>query len=198
MRLVQMPFRLVVRTAVASTVAVLVFVACAAQPDASFDAAAPCTIDQRLAGAYPPLEAELPTQLFGVAPTAVDSGRNCTTKNLGSLVDHGVTELRFAGARWDRSARSGVTTVLFTADGLTAEWIGEWYEASARLSSKTAALQPSRPMVDGLQGYRLDLLASESPQAVIAWPGAEPGTVRVVIGAGVPEADVQAAIAAFR
>lgn len=169
-----------------------------ASPPASFDATAPCALDQRLPGAYADLEARLPRELFGASPTSLDSGRNCTTKNLGSLVDHGVTELRFAGARWDRSATSGVTIALFTATGLTAEWIGEWYEASARLSSKTAALTPTRPTVDGLQAYRLDLLASETRETVVAWPGTEPGTVRVVIGAGVPEADVQSAIAAFR
>lgn len=163
----------------------------------TFDPAAACTADQRLPGAYPRLEALVPARLFGVPPTQLDSGRNCTTTNLGSLADHGLKEIRFAGGRWDRSPTSGVTIAVFEGEGLTAEMMGEWYEATARLSSKTAALKPGRPIVDGRQGYRLDLLASEVPQTVVCWPSPDGRTVRVVIGAGVPEADVQAAIHAF-
>lgn len=163
----------------------------------TFDPAAACTIDQRLPGAYPRLEALVPARLFGVPPTQLDSGRNCTTTNLGTLADHGLKEVRFAGGRWDRSPTSGVTLAVFEGDGLTAEMMGEWYEATARLSSRTAGLKPGRPIVDGRQGYRLDLLASEVPQTVVCWPAPDGRTVRVVIGAGVPEADIQAAIHAF-
>jgi hypothetical protein len=163
----------------------------------TFDPAAACTIDQRLPGAYPRLEALVPARLFGVPPTQLDSGRDCTTTNLGTLADHGLKEVRFAGGRWDRSPTSGVTAAVFEGDGLTAEMMGEWYEATARLSSKTAGLRPGRPIVDGRQGYRLDLLASEVPQTVVCWPSPDGRTVRVVIGAGVAEADIQAAIQSF-
>ncbi len=163
----------------------------------SFDPAAACTSDARLAGAYPRLEALIPARVFGVPPTRLDSGRNCTPTNLGTLADHGLREVRFAGGLWERSPSSGVTLAVFEGDGLTAEMMGEWYEATARLSSKTAGLRPSRPMVDGRQAYRLDLLASEVPQTVICWPSQDGSSVRVVIGAGVPESDIQAAIAAF-
>jgi hypothetical protein len=169
----------------------------AAPASTSFDPAAPCTTDTRLPGAYPQLEALVPTQLFGKPPTTLDSGRNCTRTNLGTLADHGLTEVRFAGGLWDRSPTSGVTLAVFQGDGLSAEMMGEWYEASARLSSKTAGLKPSRPVIDGRQGYRLDLLASEVPQTVVCWPSADGRTVQVVIGAGVPESDIQAGIGAF-
>ena len=164
----------------------------------SFDPAAPCAVDQRLPGAYPALEARIPTTLFGAAPSRLDSGRNCSAKNLGTLAGHGVTEVRFAGGLWERSSSSGVTIAVFTGDGVTAERIGEWYEASAVATNKTGDLRPSRPTIAGRQGYRLDLVASEVPQTVIAWPAADGAVVNVVIGAGVPEADVQAAVDALR
>jgi hypothetical protein len=163
----------------------------------SFDPAAACTADARLPGAYPRLEALIPPRVFGVPPDRLDSGRNCTPTNLGTLADHGIREVRFAGGLWDRSTTSGVTLAVFEGDGLSAEMMGEWYEATARLSSKTAGLKPSRPIVDGRQAYRLDLLASEVPQTVICWPSPDGKTVRVAIGAGVPESDIQEAIAAF-
>jgi hypothetical protein len=163
----------------------------------SFDPAAACTSDARLPGAYPRLEALVPARLFGVPPGHLDSGRNCTSTNLGTLADHGLAEVRFAGGRWDRSQTSGVTLAVFEGDGLTAEMMGEWYEATARLSSKTAGLKPSRPIIEGRQAYRLDLLASEVPQTVICWPSADGKYVWVVIGAGVPESDIQEALKAF-
>jgi hypothetical protein len=139
----------------------------------------------------------VPARLFGVPSGRLDSGRNCSKANLGTLADHGLTEVRFAGGLWERSKTSGVTLAVFEGDGLTAEWMGEWYEASARLSSKTAGLKPGRPVIDGRQGYRLDLLASEAPQTVICWASADGRTVDVVIGASVPESDITAAVAAF-
>ncbi len=172
--------------------------ACSGAPaPAPFDPTAACTSDQRIAGAYPDLEARIPRTLFGTAPSQLDSGRNCTSTNLGSLADHGIAEVHFAGGRWDRSPTSGVTLAVFSANGLTAEEMGEWYEASARASSKTAGLRPTRPTVAGRQGYRLDLLSSDTPQTVVCWPSADGKVVQVVVAAGVPESDIQAGVAAF-
>lgn len=171
--------------------------ACSGSPPATFDATAPCSIDQRVAGAYPDLEARIPRTLFGTGATQLDSGRNCTARNLGTLADRGLSEVHFAGGRWDRTGTSGVTLAVFAADGLTAEWMGEWYEASARASSKTAGLKPTRPTIGGRQAYRLDLLSSDMPQSVVCWPSADGKVVQVVIGADVPESDIQAGIAAF-
>src|SRR5262245_38022243 len=85
--------------------ATLSAVACAA----SFDPDGPCTGDGRMPGAYPSLEALVPRDVGGSAPTTVDSGRNCTDRALGSLAGHGVDELRFAGATWETGTSSGVT-----------------------------------------------------------------------------------------
>ena len=151
----------------------------------------------RVPGAYPALESLVPETLGGRPPTRLDSGRNCTPINLGTLADHGFRDVRFAGGLWATGSTSGVTLAVFEADGLTAAHIGEWYEASARLSSKTAGLRPSRPVIDGRQAYRLDLLASDTPQTVVAWSSADRRVVQVVIAAAVPESEIQAAIAAF-
>ena len=62
----------------------------------SFDPAASCTADGRFSGAYPALEQRLPSTFESTQPSRVDSGRNCTTENLGSLAGHGVSEVQFA------------------------------------------------------------------------------------------------------
>ena len=86
----------------------LVLAACgAAIPVVSFDPASACTTDGRQPGAYPDLEALLPTSYQGKAPDNVDSGRNCTTAALGALAGEGIDGVRFAGATWASGARPG-------------------------------------------------------------------------------------------
>lgn len=177
---------------------VLALAGCAsAAVSPSFDPSAPCTADARVAGAYPELEALVPARLAGQPPTRLDSGRNCTPANLGTLAGHGIAELRFAGGLWERSSTSGITLVVFEADGLTAAEIGEWYEAGARTARRTQALKPSRPLVDGRQGYRLDLLNGDVPQTVVVWPSANGRVVQAVLAADVSGPEIEAAIAAF-
>lgn len=179
-------------------VGVVVLAGCAAAAPPSFDPSAPCTVDVRIPGAYPTLEALVPPSLDGRPPARLDSGRNCTTTNLTTLADRGISELRFAGGLWESGSAAGVTLAVFEADGLTAADMGEWYEAGARVARRTQALKPSRPLIDGRQGYRLDLLNGDVPQSVIVWPSADGRVVQVVIGASVPESQIQAAITAFR
>lgn len=171
--------------------------ACASAAPASFDPTAACTADQKVAGAYPALEGRLPGSLFGVAPDTLDSGRNCTPRGLGTLANHGVTELRFAGAAWARGERGGVTTAVFEGEGVTPERIGEWYEAGARSATRTGNLRPSRPMVDGRQAYRLDLDVDGQAETVVVWPSPDGALVQVVLAVGAPAAEVEEAIAAF-
>ena len=95
----------------------------------SFDPSAPCSTDGRFPGAYPALEARLPATFMGRPPDTIDSGRNCSATELGTLAGHGISEVRFAGASWFLSGNAGITLAMFTGQGLTAEWIGEWYEA---------------------------------------------------------------------
>jgi hypothetical protein len=163
----------------------------------SFDPAAPCSVDGRFPGAYPSLEARLPATLLGRAPDTVDSGRNCSAGELGTLAGHGIREVRFAGASWFLSGNAGVTLAVFSGDGLTAEWLGEWYEATARAARNTRQIEPTRPTVAGVPGYRLDTVNGDSVQAVVDWmvPGGD--AVYVVVTADAPGATIDAAIAAF-
>ena len=186
----------------ASAVAVLVLAlltsACGgASLYASFDPTAPCTTDGRFPGAYPALEARLPATFQGRAPDSLDSGRNCTVTELGTLAGHGLHEVHFAGASWFLSGNAGVTLALFTGDGLTAEWLGEWYESTARAARNTRQIDPTRPKVAGQPAYRLDTINGDSVQTVIDWavPGGD--AVYVVIAADAPVATIAAAEAAF-
>jgi hypothetical protein len=86
---------------------------------------------------------------------------------------------------------------LFTGTGLTAEWLGEWYEASARAASNTREIDPTRPKVGKAQAYRLDTLNGDSIQTIIDWQVAGSDAVYVVIAADAPVATIEAATAAF-
>jgi hypothetical protein len=163
----------------------------------SFDPAAPCTADGRFAGAYPALEARLPKMFLGRSPDTVDSGRNCSAAELGTLAGHGIREVRFAGATWFLSGNAGVTLALFTGDGLTAEWLGEWYESGARAARNTRQIDPTRPTIAGAQAYRLDTLNGESHQTIIDWTAAGGDAVYVVVAADASAAAIDAATAAF-
>jgi hypothetical protein len=179
-------------------VVVLSLAACGgATPYTSFDPSAPCTADGRFPGAYPVLEARVPARFQGRAPDTLDSGRNCSTKELGTLAGHGLHEVRYAGATWYLSGNAGVTLAVFTGEGLTAEWIGEWYEATARAASNTRQIDPTRPTVDGHPAFRLDTLNGDSVQTVIDWASSSGDAVYVVIAADAPVATIDAATAAF-
>src|SRR5262245_44647207 len=76
------------RAALATLALVLTLGACSA-PAASFDPTGPCSGDGATPGAYPELEALIPKTYHDAAPELLDSGRNCTPENLGSLASAG-------------------------------------------------------------------------------------------------------------
>jgi hypothetical protein len=178
--------------------AVLTVAGCGAgTPYASFDPRSACTSDGLFPGAYPDLEARLPARFDGRGPDTRDSGRNCTAAELGTLAGHGVVEVRYAGATWELGDESGVTLAIFAGSSLTAEWLGEWYEAGARAARRTRNISPSRPAVAGRPAYRLDTINDDSSQTVITWDAPAGDAVYVVVAADVPEARIQEALAAF-
>lgn len=177
--------------------------ACSSGPAATFNRTGPCTIDGHAPGVYPDLELLIPRSFGGQPPRSLDSGRNCSTANLGSLASHGVTEVRFAGGVWPEGNR-GITLAVFEAPGLSADWIGEWYEASARGARQTGSIKISKPVVAGRPANRLDLVNGESTQTVITWQSAASDSasewgalVNVVIASDEPEDAIQQALAAF-
>jgi hypothetical protein len=163
---------------------------------ATFSASGPCRVDGHQAGAYPELERLVPQKFEDKAPDRLDSGRNCSDANLGTLKGHGVKEVRFAGGLWQLAPATGVTLAVFSADGLQAAWLGEFYETGARAAAKVSNLVVSAPSVAGKPGFRLDYLDAGSPQAIVGWSAGD-GLVRVVLTAGVPDRIVQEAIQAF-
>jgi hypothetical protein len=140
---------------------------------ASFDPTGPCTSDGKVKGAYPALEAVVPTLYEGRPPTQLDSGRTCSRDGLGTLHDHGVKELRFAGGTWTMGSDSGLTLATFVSqDGapLTAQWLADFYEATARAGKNVASVDSGEFTVSAsITGRRLDVLNGESFQTVVVW-----------------------------
>jgi len=166
-------------------------------PATSFDPTGACTSDGSTSGAYPDLEARVPTSYRGVAPERLDSGRNCTRENLGTLSDAGFEEIRFAGGTWSFGAERALALVVFRATGLEAAQIAAFYAASARANGRTEILAESEPTVAGRPGHRLDTKTGERLQTVVSWPAADTDVVNVVISNDLPDARIQEAIDAF-
>ncbi len=184
---------------VAALAAAFVVGACATPiPQASFDPASACTTDGRFPGAFPELEALLPTTFEGKAPTSVDSGRNCTPTALGTLAQDGVDGVRFAGATWALGGTTGVTVAVFEGDGLDAATLRTFYENGARKARRTEKLVVSDTTVGGNPAKRLDVLGSDGTgQTVVTWPASEPGRVNVLLAADLGDAKVLEALDAF-
>jgi hypothetical protein len=167
-------------------------------PVASFDPASACETDGRFAGAYPELEALLPTAFEGKAPETVDSGRSCTDAALGTLAGAGVDGLRFAGATWALGGTSGVTLAVFEGDGLDAARLLTFYEDGARTARRTEKLKVSDTTVGATDAKRLDVLGSDGTgQTIVTWPGDAPGRVNVLLAADVGDARVAEALEAL-
>lgn len=172
--------------------------ASAAIPVVSFDPASACTTDGRQPGAYPDLEALLPTAYQGKPPGSVDSGRNCTTAALGSLAEAGIVGVRFAGATWDLGGASGLTVAVFEGDGLTPDEMLAFYEQSASTDRHTDKLSTSDVTVGGVAGRRLDVLASNGAgHTIVAWPADRADRVFVLLASDLGDTAVADALDEF-
>ncbi len=171
--------------------------ACSAGSTSSFDPTGACAVDGRTPGAYPDLEALVPTRYQEVPPETLDSGRNCSAGNLGSLASHGISEVRFAGGTWTFGAERAAVLAVFRATGLTADALATFYADGARVASRTKVLGASAPMIRGRPGRRLDTTTGERAQTVVVWPATERDVVNVVITNDLPDARIQDAIDAF-
>jgi hypothetical protein len=150
-----------------------------------------------MVGAYPDLEARIPTTYEGRGPDRLDSGRHCTETNLGSLAAAGFDEVRFAGGTWDFGGQRAAALVVFQADGLTADRIAEFYESSAVAADRTQVTRISTPTLAGRSGHRLDTSTGSRTQTVLTWPAADPDIVNVVITNDLPDPKIDAAVEAF-
>ncbi|MGZ8528036.1 MAG: hypothetical protein ACXWWR_04505 [Candidatus Limnocylindrales bacterium] len=189
------------RWAAACAVVLLVLTACSA-PAAppSFDPGQPCAgaAEQKMAGAYPDLEATVPSTLAGEEATVRESGRYCSADTLGKLVEAGIGEVHFGAATWDRGSGKALSLVTFEATGLTDQAIFDSYVAGATANAKIHDLATSAPTLGDGPGHRLDFLNGDSSfQRILVWPGDGIGRVRVVLAADLLDVDIQAAVDAF-
>ncbi len=177
--------------------AVIALAACTETAAVSFDPTGPCMADGSAPGAYPELEARIPTSYRDTPPERLDSGRRCEESSLGSLVEAGVEELKFAGGLWSFGAERSVALAVFSAPDLTAAEVAEFYIASAEVANRTEILATSEPVIAGRPGYRLDTKTVERLQTVVVWPAADPDVVNVVLTNDLPGARIEEAVATF-
>lgn len=184
------------RNALLAAVVVLL-AGCSGGAAPSFDPTGPCSGDGSAPGAYPELEALVPATFEDRAPDRLDSGRNCTDENLGTLADEGIEEVRFAGGTWEFGSDIAAVLAVFAADSLSVDAMADWWEATARDSPRTQILRETEVDIDGRGVRRLDTKTGERLQSVLVWPGAEPGQVNVVLTHNLPDPKIEAAVAAF-
>jgi hypothetical protein len=175
----------------------LTIAACAATPPASFDPTAPCTQDGSAPGAYPDLEAMVPTTFEDGPPQTLDSGRKCTTEGLGALSAAGFHEVHFAGGTWGFGGIRAAALAVFSAPGLTADDMADFYGKSAVEANRTRITAQSTPTLAGRPGHRIDSVTGDRQQTVMVWPAAEPDVVNVVITNDLPDPKIEAAVEAF-
>lgn len=183
------PFRLICIALLAA--------ACAAPPIASFDPSGPCTQNASAPGAYPELEAMVPTTYEQAPPKTLDSGRNCTDLALGSLRRAGFDEVRFAGGTWGFGGIRAAALVVFTAPGLTADRVAEFYAEGARAANRTRVTGETTPTIAGRAVHRLDTVTGPRQQTVVVWPAATTDVVNVVITNDLPDPKIESAVEAF-
>lgn len=171
--------------------------ACSSAPAPSFDPTGACTADGRAPGAYPDLEARIPGRFFDSSPATLDSGRNCSAPSLGSLAADAFTEIRFAGGTWTFGAERAAVLAVFSATGLDADELADFYAESAHAANRTEVLAEAALTIVGRTGRRLDTKTGERLQTVVVWPAAEAGMVNVVITNDLPDARITEAIDAF-
>lgn len=187
-----MPVRIVVLAAL-----LVLLAGCTGATTASFDPSGPCSGDGSAPGAYPELEALVPPSFEERAPDRLDSGRNCTDENLGTLADQGIEEVRFAGGTWEFGSDIAAVLAVFTADGLTVDAMADWWESTARDSPRTQILRATNVEMEGREVRRLDTKTGERLQSVMVWEGVKPGHVNVALTHNLPDPKIEAAVAAF-
>ncbi|MFL5779624.1 MAG: hypothetical protein ACJ761_11890 [Chloroflexota bacterium] len=178
-------------------VATLSLIAACGAAAASFDPNGPCTVDGAAPGAYPELEALVPTTYEGRAPDRLDSGRNCSSENLGSLAGLGIQEVRYAGGLWNFGADRGAVLGIFTAPGLTAKAMSDFYANGARASNRTQVLKESDVTIAGRPGRRVDTQTGDRLQTIVVWPSASGDRVNAIITSDIPDPKIDAAVSAF-
>ena len=115
-------------------------------------------------------------ELPGRAPGTLDSGRNCTVTNLGSLArlghHRGPLRRRHLVVRGGAGGRPGGLPDA-RPDGRLPGRLLQRERARRRRGPRSSAA--SAPTIAGRPGRRLDTKTGERLQTVVVWPSAEPG-----------------------
>jgi hypothetical protein len=166
----------------------------------SLDPSAPCggAEEQRMAGFHPDLEALLPTTIDGVALRQLESGRYCSERALGLLAAAGFTEVDFAGATWSDDDETGLAIAVYRAPGLTLDAVADSFARGADDARSVNQVHATPLEIEGRPAVRIDAIMRETPQSVYLWPADQPDLILAVIGSGVDEAELDAALAAMR
>ena len=166
---------------------------------ATLDASAPCggAEEQRAPGFDPEMEALVPTTIEGSAPSMLDSGRYCSAKALGMLAEAGFEEVRFAGATWPGEASSGIAVVVYRAPGLTLDAMADTFARGADDARSVNQVHTQAIEVAGRPAVRIDAAKGDDQQTVYLWPAASPETINVILGSGVEQARLDAALEAM-
>jgi hypothetical protein len=188
------------RVAIAIAAVTILAAACASAASTPVpDPSGPCggADVQRAPGFYPDLERVVPTTLAGIAASTRDSGRYCSAKTLGPLMEAGHEEVHFAGATFPDTTQSGLSLVVYSAPGLTAEQVAAAFRAGSGTARRIELISDAPREVAGREGRRIELINGDARQVIVVWPANEPDQVRIVIGADVSNAAIDAAVAAF-
>ena len=138
----------------------------------------------------------MPSTYREASPATLDSGRNCSDEQLGSLAGS-FDEVRFAGATWSFGGERALALVVFSAPGLSAADVAQFYEEGARTTPRVEILDETEPTVAGRPGWRLDAKRVERLQTVVVWPAAEADVVNIIISNDLPDERIADAIDAF-
>jgi hypothetical protein len=163
---------------------------------ASFDPTSACTTDGHQPGAYPVLEARIPTTYLGTGTGEA---------GLGSQLHPG--QPRVAGAAGfsetaspagpDVRRRAGGRAGGVHRQGPDGRQDGRLLHAERQGRSRTTVTAESAPTLAGRPGRRLDTTTGSRLQIVVVWPAADPDFVNVVISNDLPDARIDDAIAAY-
>lgn len=180
--------RAVLGLVVATLLAATMLAACGGSAPASFDPSQPCTQDYQGNGAYPDLEALIPSTWDGQPAGELNSGRTCQASSLGSLLDHGIHELRFAGATWKFDDGVGMTVAVFEGTGLDTDRIMEFYRKGAKEAGRTDQSSQTDITVGTTPAIRFDATDPDGKRLlVVTWATEVEGRVHVLLGAGLDD-----------
>ena len=102
-----------------------------------------------------------------------------------------------AGGNWSFGGIRAAALVVFSAPGLTADLVADFYAESATSSNRTQITGESTATLAGTSVRRMDSTTGDRTQTVLVWPAAAADVVNVVITNDLPDPKIEAAVAAF-